>query len=199
MSDKIIGKQIRKARIARQLSQKELGKEIGVTWEMISRYENGKSSARRNLEKLSKTLNRPIQYFFGVEDIPLREEMERLSRLIDKKKRVIEGNNKVKYIEVLAGLKLEEALQLSSAEYFCPKWIIKKYNDAFAMRLDNVDSDVLSITASDIGYFSYRTKPEKRDYVLIGDISSYEIVRYKKGRDMEPEAILIAIEKRYKS
>ena len=65
MNDKIIGIQIKKARAEAQLSQTELGKKIGVTWEMISRYENGKSSPRKNLEKISKALGRPIQYFFG--------------------------------------------------------------------------------------------------------------------------------------
>ena len=54
----MIGIQIKKARAEAQLTQSDLGGKIGVTWEMISRYENGQSSPRKNLEKISKVLKK---------------------------------------------------------------------------------------------------------------------------------------------
>jgi transcriptional regulator with XRE-family HTH domain len=55
-----IGENIRKYRNRLDLTQEELADRIGVTWEMVSRYERGESSPMNKLEKISNALNVPI-------------------------------------------------------------------------------------------------------------------------------------------
>lgn len=65
MTDKEIGKIIRDQRKNLNLSQVELARKVGVTWEMISRYERGKSSALNKLQELALALEVPMGMFFG--------------------------------------------------------------------------------------------------------------------------------------
>lgn len=51
-----IGKQIKQYRSLNNLTQQQLADKIGVTWEMISRYERGTSSAMQKIEQLAKAL-----------------------------------------------------------------------------------------------------------------------------------------------
>lgn len=57
MNNKYVGENIRTFRIRRKLTQRELGDKIGKTWEMISRYETGKSSPMNQLSKLADVLD----------------------------------------------------------------------------------------------------------------------------------------------
>ena len=52
-----IGESIRKYRRRLNLTQDQLADRVGVTWEMISRYERGESSPMNKLDKLSNALN----------------------------------------------------------------------------------------------------------------------------------------------
>lgn len=63
--DSYIGKQIRSRRRLLKLTQTELGKGIGVTFQQIQKYEKGlnKISACK-LFDLTKELSVPISYFF---------------------------------------------------------------------------------------------------------------------------------------
>lgn len=65
MTDKEIGEIIRDQRQKKNLSQVELARKVGVTWEMISRYERGKSSALNKLQELAFALEVPMGTFFG--------------------------------------------------------------------------------------------------------------------------------------
>ena len=57
MDSKSIGLQIKYHRQAAGLTQKELAEKIGTSWEMVSRYETGKSSSLRKLSEISDALN----------------------------------------------------------------------------------------------------------------------------------------------
>jgi transcriptional regulator with XRE-family HTH domain len=59
-----IGKKIRKLRIERAMSQQRLAEKIGVSWEMISRYERGKSSPLQKILLIADALNVPSEVFF---------------------------------------------------------------------------------------------------------------------------------------
>jgi len=52
-----IGNNIRRLRIKNGLTQRELANKIGVTWEMVSRYERGKSSPYSKIDAISTALN----------------------------------------------------------------------------------------------------------------------------------------------
>lgn len=65
MDQKKLGKKIKLARVEMDLTQEQLAEKIGVQQRGISRYEAGLSSPTVEiLEKLSKTLKKPIGYFF---------------------------------------------------------------------------------------------------------------------------------------
>lgn len=63
--DNELGHRIRLRRIQLRMSQTELGKALGVTFQQVQKYENGKNriSAGR-LKVLAETLEVPIPFFF---------------------------------------------------------------------------------------------------------------------------------------
>jgi len=69
MYDKtIIGKQIKKARKGKNLSQSVLADKVGISRMMISRYEISYSDVPvEKLQKIADILDKPISYFFGEE------------------------------------------------------------------------------------------------------------------------------------
>jgi len=68
MNDMNIGSRIRVFRKKRGLSQQELARKVGVTWEMISRYERGKSSALQKISELARALDISHLSLLGGED-----------------------------------------------------------------------------------------------------------------------------------
>ncbi|MBU0976732.1 MAG: helix-turn-helix transcriptional regulator [Patescibacteria group bacterium] len=197
MSEKIIGKQIRKARMERQLTQSDLGKKIGVTWEMISRYENGKSSSRKNLEKIAKVLSKPIQFFFGVEEAPITDEIARLSNLLESKRSELIRNTDVPLLESLGEFSLDDAVKLTHQRYTCPSWIRSSFRDIFAFKLDEVESDVVSAGVNDIGFFTSALGPLSGSYILLTRNGRLSIEKYSKGLEGKVIGTLLAIERRY--
>jgi transcriptional regulator with XRE-family HTH domain len=65
MTDSEIGRIIREQRLKLGLSQQQLAKKVGVTWEMVSRYERGKSSALQKIFELAEALEVEVNRFFG--------------------------------------------------------------------------------------------------------------------------------------
>lgn len=197
MDDKQIGIQIKKARAEAQLTQSELGKKIGVTWEMVSRYENGKSSPRKNLEIIARTLGKPIQYFFGVEDMPITDEIKRLSKLLSERGKELEPETEVPFVESLKGLSLVQALMATESTYNCPKWISINYSDVFALKLGFVRSTEVSIVSSDVGFFVKGVKPKVGNLVLVKGRNGLTVEKCAKNYKRNPLALLVAVEKRY--
>lgn len=71
-----VGQRLRLARILRGLSQDELGKEVGVTFQQIQKYERGTNrvSAGR-LVALAKALDLEILFFFqDLEDVQTADQ-----------------------------------------------------------------------------------------------------------------------------
>lgn len=63
--DKLVGKNIRIFRLAKGISQTEVGEAIGVTFQQVQKYENGTNRVGSSrLAKLSKVLDVPINRFF---------------------------------------------------------------------------------------------------------------------------------------
>ncbi len=66
-----IGKRLRRARLAKNLTQSGLAKKIGISFQQIQKYENGSnrvSSSR--LWDISNKLEIPVTYFFeNLEDV----------------------------------------------------------------------------------------------------------------------------------
>jgi len=197
MNDKRIGLQIKKARLESQMTQADIAKKIGVTWEMISRYENGKSSPRKNLEKIAEVLKKPIQYFFGVEEAPISDEIKRLTDLLIKKGSNLQQSVEVPLVETLEGFDINKAIKLTKQIYSCPTWIINNFKNIFAYKINEVISDVVSIGKGDIGFFSKNLKPKVGNFVLMKRKRRLYIDRYSKSLSNKVYAVLLAIEKRY--
>ena len=71
-TDNGIGSNIKLARKYRGIAQNRLGDLLGVTYQQIQKYENGKSRiSAESLYRISKELNFPLEFFFmrkGVEN-----------------------------------------------------------------------------------------------------------------------------------
>ncbi len=199
VTDKEIGLQIKKARMEKGFSQEELGEKLGVTWEMVSRYENGRSSARKYLTQLAEALEKPVAYFFGVQDNLIEYNVSKIVDALKEKGVSYESNaNKVLLVEDFSILGFEKSLRLTRQYYNSPEWITEKYRDAFALRLDSVIPESLDLNSGDIGYFSPSIKPIVSDVVLVQSGSVFKLRRFSSKINGVVLATLIAQEKRFR-
>jgi transcriptional regulator with XRE-family HTH domain len=202
MDDKQIGKQIKKARTDKGLSQELLGEKLGVTWEMVSRYENGRSSARKYLAELSQVLDKPIAYFFGVEEDVIEYNIEKIASAL-KEKGVgynKSSQNKITLIDNFSILGFEKSLKLTRQYYSAPDWVTEKYHDVFALRLGSLSNEpgVLEVNSGDIGFFSPSTVPTNGDILLVQKGNSFKLSKYSASLKDEALAVLIIQEKRFR-
>jgi len=64
-----VGRRIRIQRMARGLSQTELGKRIGVTFQQVQKYEKGANRVGAGrLTRIANVLEVPVSTFFGASD-----------------------------------------------------------------------------------------------------------------------------------
>jgi len=60
-----IGRKLREARVAQGLTQEKLAAEIGISFQQVQKYENGRNRlASGRLWEIAQILNRPITFFF---------------------------------------------------------------------------------------------------------------------------------------
>ena len=65
--DLLVGSRIRMFRKGRKLSQAQLGKKLGVTFQQVQKYENGKNCVGASrLQMISTALNVPVGQFFNM-------------------------------------------------------------------------------------------------------------------------------------
>lgn len=107
----IVSQKIKNARVINALSQQDLADMIGVSKQMISKYENGDSiPASSSLIKLAKSLNVKVDYFFSTNKIELGTiNFRKKSKFSVKKQNALKELIKLKlesYIET------EEILQI---------------------------------------------------------------------------------------
>jgi transcriptional regulator with XRE-family HTH domain len=76
-ADLLIGERLRAARVAEGLSQSTLAGSVGITFQQLQKYENGKNRiAASRLMQFAVTLGRPIEWFFEpVQEAALAGEM----------------------------------------------------------------------------------------------------------------------------
>lgn len=77
---KLAAQRIREAREAAGLTQAELGDALGISGNAVTKIENGRSTlGLQHLEQLPKILNRPIEYFLGLDTGMTPDEEELLA------------------------------------------------------------------------------------------------------------------------
>lgn len=63
--DTDIGKRVREQRLAKGMSQMQLAKHLGVTFQQIQKYENGMNRiGSGRLQRIAEALNVPVAHFF---------------------------------------------------------------------------------------------------------------------------------------
>ena len=64
-TDTSVGEKIRSQRLLRNLSQTELGKKVGITFQQIQKYEKGVNRVGAGrLQRIAEVLDVPVSFFF---------------------------------------------------------------------------------------------------------------------------------------
>ena len=64
--DIVVGKRVRLRRVAIKMSQEELAKALGITFQQVQKYENGTNRIScSRLYDIARALKTPINYFFS--------------------------------------------------------------------------------------------------------------------------------------
>ncbi|MEA3356950.1 MAG: helix-turn-helix transcriptional regulator [Patescibacteria group bacterium] len=130
MDHKEIGMKIKHARQTMGLTQKELADQIGTTWEMISRYERGKSSAIKRMDLIAEVLKTPVHKFFMKPSF------------MDE---VATSNKNLIPIISKTFTDIHDALAATKSYYSAPDWIVQQFLDPFA-----IDTEILTIKTTHI-------------------------------------------------
>lgn len=73
-----VGQRLKARRVGLRISQSDIGKTLGVTFQQIQKYENGANRiGASNLYRLAKALNVDVSYFF--EDLASASKVKSLS------------------------------------------------------------------------------------------------------------------------
>lgn len=202
---KKIGLQLKKARAEMGLSQEEVGQKIGVTWEMISRYENGRSGALKYLDKFSKLYKKPISYFVGQDD---KENEFNVDILVKKlKEKGVTYNKSLKNVvtklDELTGKGIEQDLKTSEVFHGVSSALTDKYPEVFALRINKKIElkEGTGLKKDDIGFFSTNVEAKKDDIVIGYDGISYKVMLHdpddKDSLDT-PLAVLVQLERNFR-
>jgi len=157
MNNKYIGENIKIYRERKNLTQRELGDKIGKTWEMISRYERGESSALKQLNNLADALN-----------IDPRDLLRDSSLQVDNY-----STNKVPYFTSIPK-NFDFSKTKSYIFYPAPDWILLMDINTFVvdMKIINDENGVI--------FVSPNSKYEIGDTILTNKDGRLEITKFKR-------------------
>jgi transcriptional regulator with XRE-family HTH domain len=103
-ADRHIGMRIRERRVRCGLTQRELGELVGVSYQVVLRYESGKISVSSGrLYVIARALSTPIEYFFKGLKQAKRQPHPRLRMLFDVMRNFGEVRDE-EYLEVIREL-----------------------------------------------------------------------------------------------
>lgn len=181
MNYSLVGEQIRKYRRRKGLTQQQLGKQVGVTWEMVSRYERGASSPMTKITEIADALSVSVIELFTNEENTLYDSSSatRVPLFVSIPSRFDFGS-KVGYY------------------YAAPEWIKQTDDSAFAIDPNIVETKSVQISSMGPIYISPSYKISKSNLVLFRDGKSLVIDSFSKSID--PTTILgvvLAQERRF--
>lgn len=194
MNNKLIGERVRYYRRKKGLTQQNLADKVGVTWEMISRYERGETTILGKLEELSSALEIAPAIF-----VSSGYESEGNSQLRNFLPFIISEDlvNKIKKIS-----DLEKVLQNTYNFYTCPDWIMNRYPDSFAIDSSIIKSDTISTVEKGILYISQMHNVDNGalNSKIVMYLKDSKIMLSNYSKDMNKSdilGILIAQEERF--
>jgi transcriptional regulator with XRE-family HTH domain len=126
--NKDLGKTIKYIRQQKGLTQQILADKVGVSWEMISRYETGKSSPLHRIFDIAQAL-----------DIQVDE-------LLQNSFTSTPYSTFVPYLTSIDNsIPIKDQIQHTKDKYLSPIWIMTDYKDVFAIKSDIINIEVLNI------------------------------------------------------
>jgi transcriptional regulator with XRE-family HTH domain len=182
MNYNAIGKKIRNKREEIKLTQKDLAEKVGVSWEMISRYERGVSSPLHRISSIAEALNSSVAELLQEGNIPNLKE-------------TTEGNRVPLFTNLPQNMNFNRT---ATYYYAAPDWILQKFEKVFA--LDPKVPEIKTAMLSGKGpLFIYQTQDAQvGDIVLIRVNNKLLIDKYDD--DFSTDSIIgvvLAEEKRF--
>ena len=148
MNQKEIGENIKIYRNKRNFTQQVLADRVGVTWEMISKYERGVSSPLQKIDSLAEALS--------VDTKDLLEPYG-ASR---------EGNRKIPlFTSISSGFSKEN----TKYYYPCPDWIYEMDNECFAVDSEIVKNETIELKSNGILFIVKKDISKSKVYLVLED------------------------------
>ena len=155
-----IGENIRKYRNRLDLTQDQLADRIGVTWEMISRYERGESSPMNKLDKLADALGIPI------------------TTLID--------DNITTDCQIPLFVKIPKHFTFdkenTTVYYNCPTWLLQLDPEAFVIDIDLLEFNNYLQKEDGFIFISPNSDIQNSDLVIVQDEGRLKVIKYKRNQ-----------------
>lgn len=180
-----IGLKIREKRNKQGLTQQQLADSIGVTWEMVSRYERGDSSPLNRIEALAKALETSplelLQEYYESSDSVMLDSMI---------------NNIPLFTQVPTTLLFTK--ENTTNFYNAPIWVTQRDKEAFAVEYSAITSRTPRITEGSIVYISPNSTPVEDSIVLFKENGSLICDLFSKVKRSESViGVVIAKEVRF--
>jgi transcriptional regulator with XRE-family HTH domain len=151
MNTKQIGDRIRYYRHKKGLTQQNLADKVGVTWEMISRYERGESSAMGQIERISAVLDMSPTEFIAA-------GYSQSNNLVNNSAILPYFNNSQKLKSISKVTEFEKLMKDSFNYYNAPTWILAKFPESFAIEAGAIKSNTITTKDKGVWYFSRYNK-----------------------------------------
>ena len=179
MEHSYIAENIKRYRERENMTQQQLADKVGVSWEMISRYEREESLPYKKLDEISKALNVPK------------------SQLLEK--HVPDKYSSVDYkIPLFLHIPLSNKFTSSQTNYYyiCPEWILKRDKECIAIDTSLIDSNEENFKMNGVIYVSKQIKPQRNDRVVVRE-NGRLIVKMYDGNSPNILGKVLAQEIRY--
>jgi transcriptional regulator with XRE-family HTH domain len=180
MEDNYIGENIRLYRERRKLTQQQLADKVGVSWEMISRYERAASSPLSKIHKIANALE-------VKESQLLEEHIPQGLGFIDLR------------VPLFVSIPSPAKFTSSQTNYFyiSPEWIVKNYKEVIAIDASLVSSDTNEFNTSGILFISMDPNLTKSKYIITKGYNSLFIKKSNGEKGEDFLGVLLAQEVRY--
>ncbi len=162
MNNKEIGENIKIYRNKRELTQQALAEKVGVSWEMISRYERGVSSPMQKIDNLSNALSIKPKNLLE----PYGSEESNSRRL-----------------PLFTSIPSNFIFTKETAKYYypCPDWIYELDSECFALDSNIVDSKTFDIKGNGVLFVVNKDISSSKVYLIKEGEKLLAVKEYSPG------------------
>lgn len=175
-----IAENIRKYRKRANLTQQQLADKVGISWEMISRYERSESSPLKKLLPLSSALK--------------VSQSQLLEKHVPQRYHQLECK-----VPLFLHPPFSNRFDANQTNYFyiCPEWIIKRDVQSIAIDSSLISRSIEDFKKGGIVYISTKCSPQKNDLILLKEDCNLIIDKYQGNRNLNILGKVLAQEIRY--